>query len=98
MMNIPMKRLFLATILLVAISALPARAQMVTGPGMTDFNQAFDISAKGWSVKQTACSLGANVLWPGDEATFTFFLKPGQPLKGRGARGRGAIRHTRGAG
>ena len=56
--------------------------QMVTGAGMTDFKKTFDLSAKGWSVKQTACSLGPNILWPGDEADFTFFLKPGQPLKG----------------
>jgi len=50
---------------------------------MTDFKKAFDITANGWSVKETACSLGANALWPGDEAEFTFFLEPGQPLKGK---------------
>ena len=55
---------------------------MTTGPGMEDFGKTFGISAKGWSVQQTGCSLGANALWPGDEATFTFFLKPGQPYKG----------------
>ena len=58
------------------------RAQMTTGSDMEDFAKTFGISAKGWSVQQTGCSLGANVLWPGDEATFTFFLKPGQAYKG----------------
>ena len=69
---------------LVATSSFttPARAQMVTGPGMEDFGKTFGISARGWSVQQTACSLGANAMWPGEEATFTFFLKPGQPLVG----------------
>src|SRR5208337_2847688 len=28
------------------------------------------------------CSLGANVLWPGEDATFTFFVRPGQIYKG----------------
>jgi len=63
-------------------SAWPARAQMTTGSAMEDFGKSFGISAKGWSVQQTACSLGANALWPGEEATFTFFLKAGQPYKG----------------
>ena len=49
---------------------------------MEDFAKTFGISAKSWSVQQTACSLGANVLCPGDVAEFTFFLKPGQPFKG----------------
>ena len=73
---------FLLTLLLVCLSATPARTQMVTGSGMEDFAKSFGISAKGWSVQQTACSLGANALWPGEEATFTFFVKPGQPYKG----------------
>lgn len=50
---------------------------------MTDFNKVFDISENGLSVTQTACSLGPNILWPGDEAEFTFFLKSGQPYKGK---------------
>ncbi len=49
---------------------------------MEDFDKSFRISAKGWSVQQTSCNLGANVLCPGDVAEFTFFLKPGQPFKG----------------
>ena len=77
-----MKRLLLVTAILVAISTSPARAQMVTGSGMEDFGKTFGISAKDWSVQQTGCSLGANVLWPGDEAGFSFYLKPGQPFKG----------------
>ena len=76
-----MKQLLLA-LFLVGPSAFPARAQMVTGSGMEDFGKSFVISAKGWSVQQTACSLGANALWPGEEATFTCFVKPGQPYKG----------------
>jgi hypothetical protein len=59
-----------------------ASAQMTTGSAMTDFGKAFGLSAKGWSVEQVGCSAGANVLWPGEGATFSFFLKPGQPYKG----------------
>ncbi len=76
-----MKQLFLA-LLLAGLSAVQVRSQMVTGSGMEDFAKSFGISAKGWSVQQAACSLGANALWPGEEATFTFFVKPGQPYKG----------------
>jgi hypothetical protein len=77
-----MKRLLLITTVILGGAVAPCRAQMVTGPGMEAFGKTFGISAKGWSLKQTGCSLGANVLWPGEEATFTFFLKPGQPFKG----------------
>ena len=76
-----MKPLLLST-LLIGLSFVSARAQMVTGSGMEDFGKSFGISAQGWSVQQTACSLGANALWPGDEATLTFFVKPGQRFKG----------------
>ncbi len=72
----------LATTLLISNLALPVLAQMTTGSDMEDFAKAFGIAAKGWTVQQTACSLGANALWPGEEAEFTFFLKPGQPFKG----------------
>lgn len=72
--------------LLAAASALfltrPLPAQMVTGAKMENFAGAFGITAKGWSVQQTECSQGANVLGPGDEASFTFFIKPGEPYKG----------------
>lgn len=67
---------------LLAMVCAPARAQMTTGSDMTDFARAFSLSAKNWSVRETGCSLGANALWPGEEATFTFFVKPGQPYKG----------------
>jgi hypothetical protein len=59
-----------------------AHAQMTTGAAMEGFSEAFDITAKGWSIQQTSCSLGANALWPGEEAAFTFFVQPGQPFKG----------------
>jgi hypothetical protein len=72
----------LVVALLAATPALPARAQMVTASGMEDFDQAFGISAKGWPVQQTACSLGANALWPGEAPEFTFFVKPNQPYQG----------------
>ncbi len=49
---------------------------------MEDFAKTFNLSAQGWSVQQIGCSLGANVLWPGDTVTFTFFVKPGHPYKG----------------
>jgi hypothetical protein len=55
---------------------------MTTGPGMTDFAKSFGLSAKGWSAQETACSLGANAIWPGEEATFTFFVKAGLPYRG----------------
>ena len=80
-----MKQLLLA-LLLTGLSALPVRAQMVTGSGMEDFAKSFGISAKGWSVEQTACSLGANALWPGEEAEFTFFVKPGPRAQRHGTR------------
>ena len=77
-----MKKL-LALLCLTAIGLTPVHAQMVTGSGMEDFAKSFGLSAKGWSVQQTGCSVGANALWPGEEGTFTFFLKPGQPFKGQ---------------
>ena len=75
-------RFFPAVLWLAVTCALPLQAQMTTGSDMEDFGKTFGISAKGWSVQQTECSLGANALWPGEEATFTFFLKPGEPYKG----------------
>jgi hypothetical protein len=68
--------------LLLLLGAPPAWTQMVTGSGMEDFGKTFGVSARGWSVQQTGCSLGANALWPGEEATFTFFVKPAQAYKG----------------
>lgn len=65
-----------------AIGLPSAHGQMTTGSGMEDFAKTFGLSAKGISVQQTECSLGANALWPGEEATFTFFLKSGPAFKG----------------
>jgi hypothetical protein len=76
-----MKRFLLAAFL-VGLCGVPAHAQMVTGSRMEDFDQAFGLSAKDGTVQQIGCSLGANALWPGDEATFTFYLRPGQPYRG----------------
>src|SRR5579883_720408 len=75
-------RLLLAATLAFCCLSVSARAQMVTGTEMEDFAKSFQTSAKGWSVQQIGCSLGANVLWPGEKANFTFFVKPGQPFKG----------------
>ncbi len=55
---------------------------MVTSAGMEDFAKTFGINARGWSVQQVDCSLGANVLWPGNDVIFTFFIKPGRPYHG----------------
>jgi len=71
----------LAAAMLAYMSSL-GPAQMVTGSGMEDYGKSFALSARGWSVQQVDCSLGANVLWPGDDASFTFFIKPGQAYKG----------------
>ncbi|MBE0536919.1 MAG: hypothetical protein IH624_14740 [Phycisphaerae bacterium] len=73
--------LVIATILL-ALFSVTATAQMTTGGDMEDFGKTFGISARGWSVQQKACSQGANALWPGDEAIFTFFLKPDRSYQG----------------
>ena len=69
-------------LLVMALAVATTRAQMVTGSDMTDFAAAFGVTAKDWTVQETSCSLGANAFWPGEEATFTFFVKPGQPYKG----------------
>lgn len=73
---------FILAAVLALLAAPTAPAQMTTGSAMTDFGPTFGLSAKGWSVQQLSCSLGANVLWPGESATFTFFLKPGQAFTG----------------
>jgi len=78
-----MRKLVIGLLLIFTVLlTMPGHAQMVTGSGMEDFAKSFGVSAKGWSVQQTACSLGAHALWPDEEATFTFFVKPGQPGKG----------------
>jgi hypothetical protein len=73
--------LAVATIL-IALFSVTATAQMTTGGDMEDFGKTFGISARGWSVQQTACNQGANALWPSDETTFTFFLKPDRSYQG----------------
>jgi hypothetical protein len=71
----PLRRLAVVMLLLqTALGCELARAQMTTGSDMTDFAEAFSLSAKDWSAQETGCSLGANALWPGEEATFTFFV------------------------
>ena len=75
-------RTFVFALFSAMLFTLPAHAQMVTGSRMEGFDKAFGISAKAWSVQQTGCSLGANVLWPDDEVTFTFFVKPAELYKG----------------
>lgn len=79
--HFPLRALSLALTFAVTSDG-PVRAQMVTGPAMENFSKSFGLSGQGWSVQQTACSLGANALWPGQEATFTFFVTPGQPYRG----------------
>jgi hypothetical protein len=74
--------LFAVAASLACWQSAPAHGQMVTGGGMTDFKKTFALSAQREVVRQTGCSLGANVLWPGEQAEFTFFVKPGAPLKG----------------
>jgi len=64
------------------LAGAPAFAQMTTGKAMQDFDKTFNLAASDWKVHQIGCSLGANVLWPGDEVIFKFFVKPGQPYKG----------------
>jgi hypothetical protein len=50
-------------------------AQMVTGEHMEDFGKVFSLEGaqpRDWAAYEVACSVPANVLWPGEEATFTF--------------------------
>jgi len=49
---------------------------------MANFEAAFGLNAEGWSVAQSTCSLGANILYPGEAAAFTFFIKPETPYHG----------------
>ncbi len=80
------RRLFVSLLglgaLIWAACAGDTSAQMVTGRDMENFGPAFGVNAKDRAVQQLACSLGANVLWPGEEAAFTFHVKTGRPLKG----------------
>jgi len=76
----PVARAALALLLLPL--TLTSHAQMVTGANMEDFGKTFGVTARGWSVQQTGCSLGANALWPGEEAEFTFFIRPAEAFQG----------------
>ncbi|MGE5610791.1 MAG: hypothetical protein ACM359_16190, partial [Bacillota bacterium] len=61
-----------------AVFAIEVRGQMVTGAGMEDFGKVFGVAGKGakdFAVYEIECSAPANVLWPGDEATFTFQIE-----------------------
>ncbi|OHB82205.1 MAG: hypothetical protein A2Z38_09560 [Planctomycetes bacterium RBG_19FT_COMBO_48_8] len=75
-------RTFVFALFSAMLCTLPAHAQMVTGSRMVGFDKAFGISAKAWSVRQTDCSLGVNILWPDNEVTFTFFVKPAEIYEG----------------
>jgi hypothetical protein len=77
------RTLHLSLLLCLLLWESSGSAQMTTGSAMEDFSKTFNLSAKGWSVQQIGCSRGANVLWPGEDVTFTFFAKPDQPFKGR---------------
>ena len=77
----PQRPLWLAGLLL-ALLEFDAPAQMTTGKAMEGFSEAFNLTAKGWSAQQIGCSQGANVLGPGEQATFTFFVKLGRAYQG----------------
>ena len=72
----------------------PASAQMVTGRDMPGFADVFDLKpaqqAKGWEVREIAIKTptgeNANVLWPGEKASFTFRFtnKTDTPITARG--------------
>ncbi len=70
---------FLATLISVGLLfsgsvAQRATAQMVTGPGMTDFAKVFGLSSNSPSndiaAEVIASSIPGNILWPGDKVTF----------------------------
>ena len=65
-------------VMMILLWASTSQAQMVTGAAMEGFAQVFALEgakAKDWTVFETACSVPANVLWPGDEATFDFHIE-----------------------
>src|SRR5579871_6126110 len=71
-------RIYLALAVLAALlpyAALIARAQMVTGRRMTDFDKVFGLdrnpSGDIYSAQLAKCSVPGSILWPGDRATFT---------------------------
>lgn len=75
--------------LILGLSASSTPGQMVTGEQMEDFGKVFSLEgsqAREWTAYETECSVPANVLWPGDEATFTFRIdnKSDQAIEGPG--------------
>lgn len=81
--------LTLTILLIITTLRSSTSAQMVTGQQMEDFDTVFSLEgarAQGWTAYQIACSVPANVLWAGDEATFTFRIEnQGQePIQGPG--------------
>lgn len=71
----------------IALWGGPGYAQMVTGAAMPNYDTVFGLSktqqAKDFTVQQIACSLGPNILWPGETASFTFHFtnKTDQPIQ-----------------
>jgi hypothetical protein len=73
--------------MLLAFTANSLCAQMVAGTKMQNFSAAMGIDgheALEFSVMQTSCTAGPNVLWPGEEAEFTFSVQnlTAQPIVG----------------
>jgi hypothetical protein len=70
----------------VIVLAGTAIGQMVTGSSMENFAGAFGLSGKGVEIQQTAFEIAgkpaANVLWPNEEASITFYVKPDGGYKG----------------
>lgn len=78
------KRFPVFAAVLALLAGPPAGAQMVTGAGMTDFAATFALRpAADVSVAELGCTCPANVLWPKEQATFTFRVqnKSGEALK-----------------
>ncbi|MHB9007546.1 MAG: hypothetical protein ACYDC1_11510, partial [Limisphaerales bacterium] len=71
---------------LILLTVLPLRAQMVTGRDIPGFREAFGLTgnapAKGITLDQLRSSPPANILHPGDKAAFVFKLSngSGEPL------------------
>jgi len=81
----PSLRGFTHTVLVFTLAmSIPSvsQGQMVTGQQMENFTAVFGLTRADFSAQQTDCSLGANVLWPGDEVEFTFFIKPEAAYEG----------------
>ena len=81
------------SVLLVALLILsplpPCAAQMVSGANMPGFRDTLRLGASpptAYSAQVVESSVPGNVLWPGDQPTFTvqFVNRTGQPLQGQG--------------